>query len=280
MPRTMLDVTLHDGLQPVGGLPHPAYASAGVDAHAVAAQAIRVGRAHADLRSVVAHDPAFALLVLDEHDWPTRSMHPVYGMPNCRAGNLIVAATPNPLWAGFADLATAASNPQREAVIATYATAGGTVDLTTFFDLLAVHELFHVFLEDAGIELPRLWLMELVCNLALHHYVAACEPDQLSTLEVLPRAVAALDRDQLEHHSLAAFEARYAFGMDPINYGWYQCRLHEAAAKIHAATGGTALRTAWTAFAEAPHATMGDSELELFLDTHISPMLGEVLRTW
>lgn len=218
--------------------------------------------------------------MLDEHDWPTRSVHPVYGMPNYRAGNLMVAATPNPFWAGFADLATAASNPQREAVIATYATPGGTVDLTTFFDLLAVHELFHVFLEDAGIGLPRLWLMELVCNLALPHYVAACEPHQLPPLEVLPRAVDALDRDQLEHHTLAAFEARYAFGMDPINYGWYQCRLHEAAAKIHAATDGTALSICWTAFAETSDAPMSDTELAHFLDTHIAPTLGDVLRTW
>ena len=55
------------------------------------------------LTDVLGHRAEAALLILDETDWPSRSTHPVYGMPNADAGRLMMPATPNPFWDDFAD---------------------------------------------------------------------------------------------------------------------------------------------------------------------------------
>lgn len=78
--------------------------------------------------------------MLGTDDWEGRSIHPVYGMPNYRSGNLIVAATTNPFWAGFLDVIEEDAPEQAATVADAYGGPDGGVDLSPFFDLLAVHE--------------------------------------------------------------------------------------------------------------------------------------------
>lgn len=243
-----IDDTLHEGLEAFDGFAHPVFVSTGVDPEVVAGHAERVTRAHAHLHSTLDRGARFALLVLGPDDWAPRSEHPVYGMPNYNNGNLVVAATSNPFWHAFAELIGGVSLPDGPAVADVYRAAGDSGDLTPFFDLLAVHELAHVFIEQRPVHFPRLWLTELACNLALHSYVAACEPELLTTLETFPRAMGAIDPSRFSHRRLAEFDCYYAHGMEPLNYGWYQCRFHVAAATVHDASDGRALRALWDEF--------------------------------
>ena len=103
-----IDARRQTGLRPVRGFSLPVFASAGLEARA-GALAARVVRAREFLAATLGAEAAVALLVLGPEDWPGRSPHPVYGMPNCAGGNLIVAGVPNPFWQGFVDLVAAAA---------------------------------------------------------------------------------------------------------------------------------------------------------------------------
>jgi hypothetical protein len=57
-----------------------------------------------------------------------------------------------------------------------YAQADGSVSVASDMDLLPVHEVGHVFVDQTtdtcDFHLPRRWLIELFCNLCLHAYDA------------------------------------------------------------------------------------------------------------
>jgi len=202
---------------------------------------------------------------------------------NYRSANLILAATTNPFWAALVDVIDEDAPEHAATVAEVYGSRDGRVDLAPFFDLLAVHELTHVFLEHRRAHLPRLWLTELTCNLALHNYVASEEPSLLPVLETFPAALAACHPSRFRYRSLADFEARYAFGMEPLNYGWYQCRLHVGARRIHESAGAGALRRLWDTFGAAPRAVpddLSDEQLATLLDEAVDPAVGEIIRSW
>ncbi|MCE7870610.1 hypothetical protein DYH09_09560, partial [bacterium CPR1] len=63
----------------------------------------------------------------------------------------------------------------------------GSIDLAAYMNLLAVHEMGHLYLDQATGEfdfhLPRRWLVELFCQLCLHAYTATQEAGHLLSLE-------------------------------------------------------------------------------------------------
>jgi hypothetical protein len=146
------------------------------------------------------------------------------------------------------------------------------MDLSPFFDLIAVHELAHEVHAQMPYRFPRLWLEEVFCNLCLHAYVAEIEPAQLPVLETLPPAFAALDPAQFPYRSLAAFEALYN-EVGPVAYGWYQCQFHLATKRSYDTGGVAALRRLWDTF------VLGDARLVSLL-TAVQPELAVVLTDW
>ena len=59
--------------------------------------------------------------------------------------------------------------------------------------VLGATRMGHLVHCQAGREFPRRWLRELFCNLCLHAYVAAQEPEQLPVRETFPRLIAGGD---------------------------------------------------------------------------------------
>ena len=241
-----VDSSKHAGLQRIEDFGFPVLASADVVARAREI-AERTARAREFLGSTLDVEPELALLVLAPGDWEGRASHPVYGMPNYDGGgNLVVAGAPSDFWRGFVGFV---AEPQPDALrllLQTYA-VDGEIDLSPFFDLLAVHELGHRFHHVGVVRFPRLWLMEFFCNLGLHTYIAEKEPDALPLLEAFPAAVASVSAEHVQHSDLATFEQLYD-RMPPQNYGWYQCRLHVAAKHVYDAGGRDALRRLWDRF--------------------------------
>ena len=266
-----IETSKHEGLERVEGLSFPVFASSAVVPRARDI-AERTARALAFLGSMLDVAPEIALLVLDPGDWTGRAAHPVYGMPNYDgAGNLVVAGAPSDFWRGFVDLVADTQPAELTTLAAVYDRDGG-IDLSPFFDLLAVHELGHRVHQVGGVRFPRLWLAELFCNLCLHTYVAEEEPGTLPVLEAFPAVVAAVPPERVEHSDLAVFEQLYD-RMPPHNYGWYQCRLHAAAKRVYDAGGPAVLRGLWTRFRVA------DEKLVSALDA-IEPELARVLLEW
>lgn len=244
-----LDESLHRGLVPVDSAV-PAFVSPGLEGDVAGALA-RVERAHAFYCRHLEIEPRIAVLILGPEDWAARSNHPLYGMPNYRDGNLVLAGRPNPFWGGLVQLAVGEIPEAAERLSDVYGSDGGAIDLSPFFELLGVHELAHIFIQAGDRVPPTLWNLELACNVFLHAYVSSVEPEALPTLETFPALFARIPAERFTHRTLADFEAAYAQGMDGANYGWFQSAFHVAAKHIHDAVGGSVARDLWRLLADA-----------------------------
>jgi hypothetical protein len=269
----VIETSKHAGLEHVEDFPFLVFASATVVPRArVIAE--RAARALAFLGAALDVELELALLVLAPGDWEGRASHPVYGMPNYDgAGNLVVAGAPSDFWRGFVGLVAEARPDALSILTEAYEVDGdGEIDLSPFFDLLAIHEMGHRLHQVGVVRFPRLWLSEFFCNLCLHTYVAEEEPKALAVLEAFPAAVAAVPPEQMQHSDLDTFEQIYD-RMPPHNYGWYQCRLHVAAKRVYDAAGAATLRRLWDRF------RLDEEGLAIAL-REVEPELARVLTEW
>ena len=257
--------TIERLLVPGDGYPFALHVSAGLEERGRHI-ADRCAGAYRFLSDAFATSPETALHVLSKEDWPPGS--PVYGLPYYAEGRLIVAGERADFWLAFVPLLRAAPPELLARATQVY---GEQLELTPFFDLLAVHELGHAFHGEG--RLPRRWLEELFANLCLHSWVATVDAEQLPTLEAFPQAIAALDPSRFEHRSLEDFETIYS-EMDPVNYGWYQCRFHVAAKRAHDAGGTAVLTRLWRRF------VFPDGRLAETLENEVHPEVANVLTTW
>ncbi|HSH22703.1 MAG TPA: hypothetical protein VK975_01415 [Acidimicrobiales bacterium] len=253
------------GLVPVVGFPFPVLASPQVvpQAQEVAG---RCARAYELLADALGPRPDVTVLVLAPEDWPTADLP--YGMPHYSAGRLVLAGQSAGFWRSFVPLLEQAPPPLYAASVEVY---GEDLDLGPFFNLLGVHELGHAFHDRS--RFPRRWLDETFANLCLHAYMATTETEAIAVLEAFPEAITSLDPALFEHRSLQEFEALYS-GMDPINYGWYQCHFHRAAKRVHDHGGIPALQRLWRRFVPS------DEELAEVLRRDVDAELARTLLEW
>ena len=250
---------------PIPGYPFPVTASPGLEGRArkIAAPC---ARAYAFLADILGAHPAVSLSVLSQQDWPRGG--PPYGLPHYQDGRLVVAGQDADFWAMFIPLVRQAPPEVQAWAVGVY---GGSLDLAPFFDLLVIHELGHAFHGET--RFPRRWLEELFANLCLHCYVAIADVERLPILETFPQVIAPLAPGAFEHRTLDDFESVYS-GMDPVNYGWYQCRLHVAAKRAYDAGGAAVLARLWRRFAPS------DSQLCESLRTEVHPELAKTVSSW
>lgn len=266
-------------LQDMEGYPFPVLFSDGARTRARRV-AERCARAHRHLESVLGFGPKLRLLVLSPEDWAEHAAFPLYGMPHYAGGEAIVVGDePASFRRGVVRMLDGVLTPaQRAEAEAAYGTAGGGIDMSPFADLLVVHELGHLFHLQVPFAFPRLWLMELFCNLCLHAYVAEIEPERLPLWTMLPERMLALPADRVRHRSLDAFERLYV-GVGPENYCWYQFRLAVAARGIYDAAGVDALRRLYRTFA-AHENELTDRQLAELLKERVHPTIARVMETW
>lgn len=262
----------------LSGFPFPVYASAGTEQRAQSIAA-RCRNAHDFLNSTFEFEPQVCVLVLRPEDWSEYATFPVYGMPHYTdERTLAVAGQESGFWQSMSPPAEALPPEAAQEMKAAYGQSDGSVNLSPFFDLLAVHELGHLFQFQAKCQFPRLWLAELFCNLCLHTYTVAVEPEQLPALETFPRMVASLGVAELRYRSLADFERLY-IDVGPQNYGWYQCRFHVAAKHIYEAGGVEALQRLWRAFLQSDE-KLSDKQLAALFREDVHPTVEQVLTAW
>lgn len=261
----MLDEAKRDGLLPLDGTEVPTWVSRGVEQRAQPIAA-RVARARVFLGERLGIVPDIQLLVLVEADWAGRAAHPIYGMPNSDRGTLCVAGEPNSFWMAFVELLDDTARSQlRDA----YPGSNDRIDLAPFFDLLAIHELAHSFLQAGSVRFPRLWLTEFFCNVSLDAYVVSVEPDALPALATFPLLVSQVPKEAMRYKTWHDFERLYDTMPGP-NYGWFQCRLHVAARRLVGAASGAVLARLWDAF------RVGDTDLTRTLRDDVHPELGRI----
>lgn len=260
------------------GFPFPIYASAGTELQAKSI-AVRCRNAKEFLGSTLGFEPQVNVLVLTPEQWPKYAAFPVYGMPHYTDDQtLAIAGQNNGFWQSMCPPAEALPPPAARAMQAAYGQTDGSINLSSFFDLLAVHELGHLFQFQAKCQFPRLWLAELFCNICLHAYTVIAEPEQLKALETFPQVVANLGVAELRYRSLEDFERLY-INVGPQNYGWYQCRFHVAAKRIYEAGGVGALQRLWKLFLQSDE-KVSDEQLAACLRADAHPEIENVLTGW
>ena len=256
-----MDLALRDGLIGVpGGL--PTFASADMEARAALIGRIAAD-AHAYLADLLGFAPEAQVLVLSEADWPSRTETPVYGLPNASAGTLVVAGTEAPLWGQLTEMVAEDDQPELARV---YGSGNDdAIQLGPFFDLVAVHEVAHVFHEGTQ-HFPRLWLGELWANLCLHGWVAERSPESLSILMTLPRLGAKASPETFAYRTRDDFERLYS-SVGASNYVWFQFRLQVEAAALFDRAGSASITRLFEAF------KLDDAALARRLDEAVDPGL-------
>jgi hypothetical protein len=264
-------------LAALAGFPFPVYSSESACDRAESIAA-RAERAHRFLAETLNADARIEVVVLAPDHWSTYATFPVYGMPHILDKyTLVVAGQGSDFWHSMTP--PLANMPPHIAQIARSRYGGtGTVDYSPFFDLLAVHEMGHLFHYQAGIQFPRLWLMELFCNLCLQCYVAEAEPDQRLSLETFPQIVVDLGEAHLQHTALADLERLYA-GVGAANYGWYQSQWLVAVRQLYEDAGVPVLQRLWRAFLGSPEFP-SDAALSVYLRETVHPELARVQDEW
>jgi hypothetical protein len=272
-----MDIGLRAGLVETTGAV-PTFASAGLE-HRAAAIANIAGSSWNYLAELLEHRPDAQVLVLSEADWAEKCEVPLFGLPNADKGTLVVAGTEAEWWS---DLAQMAGDDRQGELANAYGGPDGRLHLGDFFDLIAVHEVAHLFAEGTVV-FPRMWLGELFANLALHAWVAQQAPDSLDTLTLLPRLAAQGSGEQFEHRSREAFERLYSSVGGP-NYVWYQFRLQVAAAELYDGIGRVAVRRLFDAFRvdggtdrdpQGFDESVDDATLAARLSAAVDPTLGD-----
>jgi hypothetical protein len=228
-------------------------------------------------------EPKYTLLILSPSDWKTYA-HPkaVYGIPHYLPdGRLVVAAENNDFWKRNVPPLDKIPPVLAKQLKDVYGDKNGEVNLTSFFDLLAVHELGHAFQTAAGMTKQRNWLNELLCNILLHTYIAENNKKLLPPLTVFPQVtVAGIPPSHLKYTRLEDFDTYYneIAQNHPENYGWYQCRFHVFAGQIYDAGGVSAMKNVWTGLV-AQKGRLGDQELMKLLET-AHPAFASAITKW
>ena len=271
-----VDIGLRAGLVETEG-PVPTFASAGLERRASAIAGI-AGSSWDYIAGLLGHRPEVQVIVLSETDWAERGRVPLFGLPNAEAGTLVVAGTEAGWWS---DLAPMAGPDGQSELMSVYGDPDGNLHFGDFFDLVAVHEVAHLFCEGQVV-FPRMWIGELFANLALHAWVGQRAPNSHDTLMTLPRLAAPGSGPEIEHRTRDAFERLYTSIGGP-NYAWYQFRLEVAAEELVNSVGEVAVRRLFDAFrveggtdrdSQGFDESIDDATLAARLSAAVDPELG------
>lgn len=222
------------------------------------------------------------LLVLAENDWATYSSSPVMGMPHYKnSKELVVAAHDNEMWRSFIPPTDKIPEDLAADIKKYYISDEGNLSMQPFFDLLAIHELGHAFHMQAGINVQRKWMGELLVNMMLHSFIEQNEPQSLGALTVFPNMVVAAGTEGFQFTKLNDVHEKYdEIGKyHPRNYGWYQSRWHKAAADMYKVSGLSAVMNAWNALRNQKE-TLSDEELINYLEKAKATDIVNMIRNW
>ncbi len=234
-------------------------------------------------KSLINFEPTVTLLVLSPADWSKHTNFPVYGMPHYSdAQTLIVASDDNDFWKSFIPPLDQLPSELAQQISSTYADKNNSLTMRGFFDLLAIHELGHVYHEQGVLTIQRKWMGELFANIFLHTYIAEMEPELLPALTIFPKmVVSSTNKEELKYTTLNELESNYGIITQqyPNNYGWYQCRWHMAAGNIYDEGGITAFQNLWQEL-KSQKEPLDDSAFATLLSNNVHQSVADVQLKW
>jgi len=269
-------------LNELTGYSFPMYASPGIESRAQAI-ASRCERAYRFFSKTLNRNTEIRALILAPAHWKNFASYPIFGMPHyVDMHTLVVAGQESQMWGMIVPPMEYLPPDMAQTLRKVYGKADGSVNVASFMDLLALHEMLHLFINQAtdtvDFHLPRRWVVELFCNLGLHAYIETEEPTEMEHLTAYPQAIVTLGYKHLTHKTLDDFEQLYA-GMEPPNFAWYQCQLHVAARHIYDAGGIESVQTLFRTIVQSKD-NVSDEQLAVQLRENVHPNAATVLTMW
>ncbi|MCZ7569644.1 MAG: hypothetical protein M5U01_13835 [Ardenticatenaceae bacterium] len=194
-------------------------------------------------------DVRVILAVLDRDDW-RRSRRAPYGYPHSNPASRTVFAPaeyPARLYARSRKIFETAPPELRARLIANGETLFRQV--ATFFDLVLVHEVAHLFIHERRLELGTQWLLEFSANYLTYCYLSDCQPGIRYRWDVWAEMQAALP--DITYRSLEEFEANRG-RIDFANFSWYQGQFNLKARQLYEQQGVAFVTRLVEAFALTP----------------------------
>jgi len=245
--------------------------------------AVRCDKVITYYKPILGIEPSVNVLILNPADWAKYSAKgAIYGMPHyTNSQTLVVASEDNPFWQSMVPPIDKLPKELAENVVKTYSNKNGNLTMQSFFDLLAIHELGHAYHNQFSVKMQRKWMGELFPNILLHTYIAENEPELLPALTLFPQIVIAGGTAGFPFTTLSDFEEKYneIAQKSPRNYGWYQCKLHAAAATIYTAGGNKAIARLWNTLKENKN-TLNDTDLASTLADKVHQSVADVQLKW
>ncbi len=232
------------------------------------------------LSNTLGFSPSFRLLVLSRADWAHFTPNPVFGMPHCTDGQTLVMAADEPdFWAGARSWVFGPQEgPELKRLESLYGTVEGEIDVRPFNDLMALHELGHIFHRQVPFDFPRPWLRELFANLCQYVAVAVSMPERMPYLISLPQALQR-PADAVTYSTLDALD-RPVSSLGLGNLIWYQWQLLLSARAIYEREGPAVLRRIFDASLQCCDRPTVDMDLIAWLDRKAGPVTAGIMRTW
>lgn len=235
------------------------------------------------LSSLVGFEPEVTVVILNPADWPKFTKGAFYGMPHYvnQQKVLNIASEDNAFWKSFIPQVDKLPKDLAAKITTAYVGKDGKISMQPFFDLLAIHELAHAYHNQGGLKMQRRWMGELFANISLHTYIAERNPKLLPALTAFPQMVIADGKANFKYTSLKDLEDNYnELGSKmPQNYGWYQCRLHDAAAKIYDGGGIKLYKKLWTTL-KTQQELLNDEQLVDLLAKNTDQSMADILINW
>jgi hypothetical protein len=272
----------YDSLSQLNGYKVKVYHSDGAAARANQI-ALRCDKVIKYYKPILGFEPSVNVLILSAVDWIKYSAKgAVYGMPHyTNSQTLVVASEDNPFWQSMVPPIDKLPKELADNVVKTYSDKNGNLTVQSFFDLLAIHELGHAYHNQFSVKMQRKWMGELFPNILLHTYIAEHEPELLPALMLFPQIVIVGGTTGLSFTSLSDFEEKYneIAQKNPRNYGWYQCKLHAAAARIYTVGGTKVIARLWNTLKENKN-ILNDKDFISMLADEVHQSVADVYLKW
>jgi len=247
--------------QSLDGFAFPVRYSPGARERAVDV-ARRMERASKWLAERLGFTARITLSVADAADWDAVATTSTYGTPQGSGDHVRVAADDG--WFGaalYADIRPHAGTATARRLCDVY---GEPPVLRPYFDLVAVHELTHLFQDQAWPRPPGMWISELHANLAMVGFAHEVEPGALPVLRGLTSTVDELPSRLVPVRELA--DMAVSSERSALNFAWFHFGLTRAAEELWACFGADAPRVVFEHVRDG-----GDAE---------HPLLARVVARW
>lgn len=230
--------------------------------------------------TVIETDLDFAVMFIENKKWNTYAYFPPPGLPQAGKGNIILGIEKSVISMEVENMITQLPEQVWATLKPVY---GDTLNLDLFYrEILAIHELAHLYHFKEGTKPQRKWLQELFATMSMYAFIKD-KAIYYSMMNTYPEFVLQSGDRMAEFKTLQDFEERYVQKLTPQNYEWYQMQLYQYSKDIIDSNKPDILKRLHAFLIATDMSTINkltNSELIQHLERKVGKDVANVLRNW